>query len=380
MKKKKKILVLATYFPPSGGVGVFRVTKFVKYLKRNNYIPVVVTIHNRYCINYDESFLKDISDIKVYRIDFEANGKVAKNFSKCLKQELPSIVLNEKPDIMFLTGGPFQILPLGRKIYDKFKIPYIIDLRDPWSLQKNNGVNVFSKFKCKLVRLRESVFEKYTFKKAKCVCVVNEVMKEEYQKKFPKCRFEVITNGYDLEDFMNITPYKYNEFTIIYSGKFEVSAGFRDPSLFFKALSKIDDVKFVHIGNKEERVIELAKKYNCYDKCEFTGFMSYSEVISHLKGASLLLLISGEEKSEQTGKIFDYMGCQRPILALTNKENDLYKICNSLDNVYIVDDNLEELIKIINNLKQDNEIKKSDVNKKYSREELCKQLIKIIEE
>jgi len=376
----KKILVVATYFPPAGGVGSFRVTKFVKYLKRNNYIPIVVTVDNKYCVNYDESFLKDVDDVKIYRVDFEGKNKIAKNFAKQLNYELPEIILKEKPDLLFLTGGPFQILPLGRKMYNKYKIPYIIDLRDPWSLQRNTGTNAMSKLKCRLVRIRESFYEKYTLKKAKCICVVNDVMKEQYKKKYPKLKFEVITNGYDEEDFTAIKTHKYTDFTIIYSGKFGVSAGFRDPSLFFKALSKISDVKFIHIGNKEEKVIELSKKYNCYDKCDFLGFKPYNEVLSHLKGASLLLLISGKEKSEQTGKIFDYMGCQKPILAMTNKDNEIYKICESLDNVYVVDNDEDEVIKIINNLKNKKGLSKNTTNKKYSREELCKQLIKLIEE
>ena len=36
---KKKILMISTYFPPSGGVGVFRITKFAKY-----YTPIVFII------------------------------------------------------------------------------------------------------------------------------------------------------------------------------------------------------------------------------------------------------------------------------------------------------------------------------------------------
>lgn len=380
MIKKKKILVIATYFPPSGGVGVFRVTKFVKYLKKNNYIPVVVTIDNKYCINYDESFLKDIEGVKIYNIDFECKNKVAKNFAKRLKFELPSIIDKEKPDILFLTGGPFQILPLGRKMYEQYGIPYIIDLRDPWSLQRIYGNNFKEKLKCRMVRIRESLFERYTLKKAKCICVVNDEMKENYMKKYSKYNFKVISNGYDEDDFKDVVPYKYKEFTIVYSGKFEVSAGFRDPSIFFSALKEIDNVKFIHIGNKEEKVIDLAKKYSCYDKCEFIGFKPYNEVISYLKGASALLLISGNEKSEQTGKIFDYIGCRRPIIAITNRDNDLYKICMSIDNVYVSERNKKQLVKIINELKKNKSVNKVINNKKYSRAELCNELIKIIEE
>ena len=158
---KKKILMIATYFPPSGGVGVFRVTKFAKYLKLSGYEPVVVTIDNKYCINKDDSLLKDIDGIKIYRLDFEIeNSSVEKAFKKALDKEIYGIVENEKPDVLFLTGGPFKILPIGRKVYDKYKIPYIIDLRDPWSLQKNNGTNVITIFKTKIYRFMESISEK----------------------------------------------------------------------------------------------------------------------------------------------------------------------------------------------------------------------------
>ena len=33
IKVNKKVLMIAQRFPPAGGVGTFRVTKFVKYLK-----------------------------------------------------------------------------------------------------------------------------------------------------------------------------------------------------------------------------------------------------------------------------------------------------------------------------------------------------------
>lgn len=380
---KKKILMIATYFPPSGGVGVFRVTKFAKYLKLSGYEPVVVTIDNKYCINKDDSLLKDIDGIKIYRLDFEIeNSSVEKAFKKALDKEIYGIVENEKPDVLFLTGGPFKILPIGRKVYDKYKIPYIIDLRDPWSLQKNNGTNAITIFKTKIYRFMESISEKKTLKKAFCTCVVNDTMKMEYEKKYPNYRFVVISNGYDEDDFINIKPMKFNKFTILYTGKFNVSAGFRNPDTFFQALSYIDDVDFVHVGNIEQNVVDMAHHYNCSNKCTFVGFKTYDKVLSYAKGADLLLLISGNEPSEQTGKIFDYMGCNVPIIALTNKNNEIYKICKDLDNVLVIDKN--DVDAIVSAIKMIRDGKLNFTNKCnniiYSRRYLCDKLIKLIEE
>ena len=46
--KKKKILMLAYYFPPFGGVPVQRTLKFAKYLKKYGWNPLVLTVRNGY--------------------------------------------------------------------------------------------------------------------------------------------------------------------------------------------------------------------------------------------------------------------------------------------------------------------------------------------
>ncbi|MBP9970050.1 MAG: glycosyl transferase family 1, partial [Paludibacteraceae bacterium] len=40
----KKILIISYYFPPSGGSGVQRWLKFVKYLPEFGYEPIVLTV------------------------------------------------------------------------------------------------------------------------------------------------------------------------------------------------------------------------------------------------------------------------------------------------------------------------------------------------
>ena len=56
----KNILIIATYFPPMGGVGTVRVTKYVKYLRSFNWNPTFLTIDKEHITNYDETLLKDI--------------------------------------------------------------------------------------------------------------------------------------------------------------------------------------------------------------------------------------------------------------------------------------------------------------------------------
>jgi hypothetical protein len=64
----KKVLIVTYYFPPSGGPGVQRVLKLVKYLPQFGWHPVVLTVANGDFPARDESLLKEIPpSVPVYR-------------------------------------------------------------------------------------------------------------------------------------------------------------------------------------------------------------------------------------------------------------------------------------------------------------------------
>ena len=56
----KKVLIIAYYWPPSGGSGVQRWLKFVKYLPQFGWEPYVFTPENPSFTIRDESLLKDV--------------------------------------------------------------------------------------------------------------------------------------------------------------------------------------------------------------------------------------------------------------------------------------------------------------------------------
>ena len=63
----KKVLILAYYYPPMGMGGVQRAVKFTKYL--TVWKPIVITVKSVEYYSYDESLLKDISNIKIIRTE-----------------------------------------------------------------------------------------------------------------------------------------------------------------------------------------------------------------------------------------------------------------------------------------------------------------------
>lgn len=57
---ERKLLIVAYYWPPSGGSGVQRWLKFVKYLPSFGWTPYVFTPENPSVEGRDESLLKDV--------------------------------------------------------------------------------------------------------------------------------------------------------------------------------------------------------------------------------------------------------------------------------------------------------------------------------
>src|SRR5262245_43013914 len=72
---RRKVLVLAYRFPPQGGGGVQRTLKFVKYLPKRGWLPVVHTVSNPYGPLQDSTLLAEVpQSVKVYRtptLEFE---------------------------------------------------------------------------------------------------------------------------------------------------------------------------------------------------------------------------------------------------------------------------------------------------------------------
>ncbi len=58
-----KVLIITYYWPPSGGAGVQRWLKFVKYLRDFGIEPIIYTHSNGEIPSVDESLLKDVPEI-----------------------------------------------------------------------------------------------------------------------------------------------------------------------------------------------------------------------------------------------------------------------------------------------------------------------------
>ncbi len=79
----KKVLIITYYWPPSGGAGVQRWLKFVKYLRDFGWEPVIYTPSNPGFPVFDETLGKDIpADIEVIKTPIWEPYEFYKKFAR----------------------------------------------------------------------------------------------------------------------------------------------------------------------------------------------------------------------------------------------------------------------------------------------------------
>ncbi len=174
----KRVLVVSYNFPPVGGAGVQRVTKFVKYLPQFGWDVTVLTTENPSVPVYDESLLADIppqtvvvkartlepgyalkrfvsasnpTDSLTLRVSLMTAAKRAlRGAANILLQPDPQVLWNSqaietglrvlgqrKHDAIFVTAPPFSSLLIGAELARRTGLPLVLDYRDEWSISNS---------------------------------------------------------------------------------------------------------------------------------------------------------------------------------------------------------------------------------------------------
>lgn len=390
----KKVLIIAQYFPPAGGVGTFRVTKFVKYLKEFGWEPIVLTVCKdcySKAIWLDHDLEKDIPhDIHIYRTNIWHSSYINDEGARWLPFLLSNIfkiIRKEQPNLIYITGGPFFPLIMGPIIKFFFRLPYVIDLRDPWKLA-HRRVPIRG-LKARLGRLLSNITEPIVIRYSAKVIYATDTLREEYQSVYSGKleKFFTITNGYDPEDFKNLKVKQYKKFTIVYTGKFERNEAFHDPTPFFNALkillNKGIEIQFIHVGVVEEKVVALAKKTGVSNAVIFIGPKPHNETLSYAIGADLLLVIGSDRKMGLPVKMFDYIGCHKPILILAYKDEEVWHVGQEIPSAILLENNNSDNIACaIEKIHQNHnriELPKN-IGSKYHRSNLTSVLSKVFNE
>src|SRR5690606_15059651 len=173
----------------------------------------------------------------------------------------------------------------------------------------------------------------------------------------PAERFVVIENGYDEETFEQCAqdrndgtaPHSASgPFLLLHSGVVYPSE--RDPTQFFRALRTMLDKGTLGAGELRVRLRASAREallgrmigeHGVADVVELAPPVPYRDALREMMRADGLLVLQARNCNEQIpAKIYEYLRCSRPILALTDPPGDTAGLLRraGIDNIASLDD------------------------------------------
>ena len=369
----KRVLIITYYWPPSGGSGVQRWLKFVKYLREFGYEPVVYTPENPEFMAIDKTLEAEIPqgvevvkrDIiepySIYKILTGKRGKTLKpGFINTGGSGAKAVPLKEKlslfirsnlfipdpkclwigPSARFLkkylkenpveaivsTGPPHSMHLIAKRVSKATGIPWVADFRDPWTKMYTFKYMGYS---AAVVAIHK-ILEKSVVKSADAIVTVTETIGRELRE-LSNCGVHIVTNGFDNADFLSETVPLDENFTITYTGLFVRT---QNPAELWKVLAErvsnnkvfAKDLKIRLIGHTDSAILEDIERNGLGENLEQLNYLPHTEVIKWQRSAQILLLSGGmepESKGILTGKFFEYLAARRLILGFGPKGGDM---------------------------------------------------------
>lgn len=412
----KKILIITYYWPPSGGAGVQRWLKFTKYLTRHGYTPVILTVkpENASYPQIDHSLdlevpssaiverTKTVEIYNLYKLitgnkelpyggfSNEKRESTTSKISKAIRGNLfipdprrgwNRFAVNAAKDLIkrynistiITTSPPHSTQLIGLTLKRECNVNWIADFRDPWT-----DIFYYSQLRrSSIAKKIELNYEKRVLLNADLVVTTCENTKELFKSRVDHDRFTAITNGYDEDDFSNITPtiFPSGKTIITYTGTLSKDY---DISALIKEVAKRDSIILNFVGNLADTIkTELTEsKVNFIDR----GYLSHKEAIENMLGSDILLLATPEANQDKAvihGKTFEYLRANKPILSIGAVGKDAATIIEETGHGVAIDYRDSEAIAAFID-KGYRELKMGDFDL-YSRENLTLELIKEIE-
>ena len=381
----KKVLIPVYYWPPAGGAGVQRWVKFVKYLREFGWEPVVYTVENGDYPILDDSFEKDIPEgvevihrpivepFELYRAfsGKKKGEKIDNTLMTNLKQKnwkerfaawirgnffipdarvwwiRPSISFLEKwlqenkVEVIVSSGPPHSVHLIAKGIKAKTGLPWLADFRDPWT-----GIDYFADLNLTdWARKKHFRLEKEVLTSADAVTVVGSKMKMDFEALGGK-NISVLTNGFDAADYEALPPRVENEkFVLAHIGSLYRT---RNPKVLWEALQSLcqkhpelkQDLEIRLIGKTDDAVLESLKSHDLFSYSVVKSYIPHSEVAQNQIQADVLLLlidVFDGGKWVLTGKFFEYLAANRPILCVGPQDGQVAEIIRETGAGTVVD-------------------------------------------
>ena len=351
-----KLLLVTLYFPPAGGGGVQRPLKFASHLPALGIethvlapddpkwmhtdaelpLPTQAWVHRARYVGprgrriADELHGRSGLDLALRRASTLGRRALVPDenvtWNATAIPKAISIVRSEGIDVVLTTSPPNSIHLIGAAVKKATGVAWVADLRDSIVLhphRSNEGVAAFVKEKAR------AGVAKLVARQADAIVAAAESIADETRAIEPRGRVVTIANGCDFDDFAGLEYRRTDRFRLTHAGSF---FGKRDPKPFLQALadSGLEDVSVRFVGDFRPGDREFMEGLGLADRVELVAYVPRRESLRLQRDSDALLLLipdaGGRGRGILSGKVFEYLAAERPVLAVVPPDGAAAKL------------------------------------------------------
>lgn len=249
--------------------------------------------------------------------------------------------------VVWSSSPPLASHVVAGAIASRLELPWIADFRDLWAARWAPWWRIGISLRRGAMRR----LERRILRRASLIITISEPMAEQLREVHGAKRVVTLPNGFDPDDYPATEPSADRYFTIRYTGS--VYPGLQTPQLLFAALARLiedrsiahDDLRVEFYGSQDPRIESLAADYGVTSLVAVLPRVPVQQSARLQREATMLLVLNQVQKEARgilTGKIFEYVGARRPILAIPDSQKvvrDLIvrtragRVCDRVDEV-----------------------------------------------
>lgn len=379
----KKALIISPYFPPTNTADMQRVRMSLPYFVDNGWDVEIVMVDEKYSdLSKDELLLQSIpSTIKIHKVKaFNKSwtskiglGSIALRSLWYYRKKVNQLLKTDGFDLIYFSTTQFPVCILGAYWQGKFKVPYVIDMQDPWHTDYyKNKPEHHRPNKYWLSYPLNKFLEPIAMEKADGLISVSDSYINDIKTRYPEIKnvpAATVTFG-AFEPDITIALNNQTQFPVLLDPTFKnivyVGRGGADMhkaiTPLFKAFAKglsnepelFKSLKFYFIGTSyaaggqgKPTILPLAKQYQLENNVvEITDRISYYHTLSTLLKADALFIPGSDDPAYTASKIYPYLLTKKPLLAIFNPQSSAFNIlkdCTENATVLTFDDEENKL-------------------------------------
>lgn len=350
----KRVLIVTPYFPPVNTPDMQRVRMLLPYFRANGWEPTVMTVDEKEAHGFRDELLAETipNDIDIIRVGAYPEkytrpfgfGTLSLRSLNHFKAAGNKALKSQQYDLLFFSTSQHHVCALGKYWKNKFGVPFVIDMQDPWRNDFHLGrVKYNNSFKFRMAYRINKYMEAYAMPYVDGLIAVSQSYIDILKNRYPSIKdvpAATISFGASVKDFEIVKTHSLKpQILDVNNGKVNVLyMGAVTPffipviKLFFESLKEHQvDMSKYHFyfigtsyaqGSKITMVADLADELGISNHVtEVADRVPYFNALATLQAADILFIPGSTDKDYNASKVYNNVLSETPIFCIFHKQS-----------------------------------------------------------